>query len=164
MKRAGVMLFLSDQFDFKPVNVARVQPKPQKQVMLQIQLLYHVTDSPGARGQAVREGSRNDSRVTKRLRPPASLVPHRWERCSSGFCLFVCFQCIKLRHQHVHVSANRETAVIFFPVQVISCYTFAPNSSVTNQVHEYSWLQRRPEKELLLGGYVASDSMEQEDA
>ena len=89
-KRARVMLFLSDQLDFKPVNVVRVQPKLQKQVMLQIQLFYHVTDSPGARGQAVRAGSRNDSRVIKKLRPPASLVRHHWERCSSGFCLFVC--------------------------------------------------------------------------
>lgn len=54
--RAGVMLFLSDQFNFKPVNLGRVQPKLQKQVILQIQLLYHVTDSPGARDQSVQEG------------------------------------------------------------------------------------------------------------
>ena len=47
------MLFLSGQFDFKPVNLVRVQPKLQKQVILQIQLLYHVTDSPRARDQSM---------------------------------------------------------------------------------------------------------------
>lgn len=60
------MLFLSDQFDFKLVNSVRGQPKLQKQVILQIQPLYHLTDSPGARGQAVQEGSSNDSKVIKR--------------------------------------------------------------------------------------------------
>jgi len=47
------MLFLSDQFDFKPVNLVRVQPKLQKQVILRVQLLYQGTDSPGARDESV---------------------------------------------------------------------------------------------------------------
>ena len=45
----------------------------------------------------------------------------------------------------------------------ISCYIFTPISLVSTWVHGYNWLQRRPEEELLLGGYVPSNSIEQED-
>lgn len=39
--------------------------KLQKQVILQIQLLYHVTDSPGQEISQCREGSSNDSKAIK---------------------------------------------------------------------------------------------------